>query len=262
MQKQITKKINIDPDALEVIGQMKWEENGHVIGRLTCGQLDRKLYMAVNKGLSALGGKWNRKAGGHVFEDDPREQIEALLGNGYLTVIKDGFFETPRAVTMQMLDLLLPPIVAPILEPSAGKGAIADVLREETGTNGRWDICVCESNPKRNEILSTKGYAIVGGDFLEYFPNRRFPIIIMNPPFEEGQDIEHVTHAFERCLSGDGGQLVSVMSAGMKFRTEKKYQAFRNLVDKHGRFVDLPENSFKKSGTSVNTVLVYLRKVA
>ena len=32
------------------------------------GQLDRALYVATNKVLELAGGKWNRKAQGHIFE--------------------------------------------------------------------------------------------------------------------------------------------------------------------------------------------------
>ena len=38
-------------------------------------QLERADYEAVNKVLSALGGKWNRKAKGHVFDYEPEEDV-------------------------------------------------------------------------------------------------------------------------------------------------------------------------------------------
>jgi len=64
------------------------------------GQLDRALYTAVNKVLELLGGKWNRKAAAHVFEDDPARVIAEALEAG--TVVDEKklyqFYETPRAV--------------------------------------------------------------------------------------------------------------------------------------------------------------------
>ena len=67
----------------------------------------------------------------------------------------------------------------------------------------------------------------------------------------------HVLHA-ARFLS-PGGRLVSVMSAGVTFRTSAKHAAFRDFVAAHnGAIEPLPEGAFKPSGTSVNTVIVTL----
>ena len=80
----------------------------------------------------------------------------------------------------------------------------------------------------------------------------------MNPTFEKQYDIDHVLHAYS--LLGNNGKLVSIMSAGMSFRQNKKSVDFRNFVEKHGYFEHLPENSFKESGTGVNTIIVVLNK--
>ncbi len=77
--KIITKQVKIEPAALNIISGMTWTEHaGQVVGVLTCGQLDRKMYESVGKGLDLLGGKWNKKAGGHVFAIDPRRQSNLL----------------------------------------------------------------------------------------------------------------------------------------------------------------------------------------
>jgi hypothetical protein len=48
----------ISESVLAILDGAKIENN---IVKLTCGQLDRKTYEAVNKVLVDLGGKWNRK---------------------------------------------------------------------------------------------------------------------------------------------------------------------------------------------------------
>lgn len=81
----------------------------------------------------------------------------------------------------------------------------------------------------------------------------------MNPPFENLQDIDHVMHSFK--FLKEGGRLVSVMSASPFFRSDKKCVAFRAWLDMLGAEVeDLPEQSFKASGTNVNTKLVAIQK--
>ena len=80
----------------------------------------------------------------------------------------------------------------------------------------------------------------------------------MNPPFENQKDIDHVNHAFS--LLKDGGKLISIMSASVKFRKNKKTKEFRELIDENGFIIDLPEKSFKDSGTLVHTIMVVLNK--
>lgn len=257
----LTKKISISDEALHIIAGMTWAEeyDGRVIGTLNAPQLARPLYLEVNKGLEALGGKWDRRVKGHVFPTDPRPQLADLLDNGYVVKEKDGFFETPRAVTAQMLRLVGEFPHLPILEPSAGLGAIADTVCEMVPGVRPVDIHCCEKNPQRLEVLRGKGYWPVVGNFLDFRPYLPYPTILMNPPFEEGQDVAHVTHAFDYCLA-EKGILVSVMSAGVLFRQDYKYRQFRELVNQHGNFEELPPGSFKESGTGVNACLAYLRK--
>jgi len=247
----LTKTLNFDTDVLNIIGMMEWQEDGK-LGILTCGQLDRQLYLRINKALEALGGKWNRKKGGHLFPVDPRPSLQGLMEDGVLTVERDGFFETPAEIVELMVDLVKP--TGKVLEPSAGLGAIADNLPIPKD-----QIFCIEKNEQRTKILSGKGYSVLCADFLECEMYSEFDTIIMNPPFEEGQDIDHVRHAYS-CLASDGS-MVSVMSEGSFFRNDKKAIGFRAWLDKvGGKTCKLPAQSFNGSGTGVQTRLVVIRK--
>ena len=82
-----------------------------------------------------------------------------------------------------------------------------------------------------------------------------FDFVIMNPPFARQADIDHVLHAF-RFLK-PGGVLVSIMSAGVMFREDRKTKAFREFIDDHAGTVErLPSGSFKASGTMVEACVV------
>jgi 16S rRNA G1207 methylase RsmC len=62
----------------------------------------------------------------------------------------------------------------------------------------------------------------------------------MNPPFSNGQDIDHVRHAFD--LLADGGRLIAIMSEGTFYRSDKKAVNFRAWLDEHsGTSERLPE---------------------
>jgi len=246
----LTKTLQLDDNVLAIIRTMDWRDDGK-LGVLMCGQLDRKMYNSVNKALAAMGGKWNRSKGGHVFPLDPRPQVAGLIENGVLTVERDGFFETPSEVVARMMELVQPR--GRVLEPSAGLGGIADHL-----PISRDSLLCIEKNERRAEELQKNGYAVHHGDFLAMMPGM-FDTILMNPPFEQGQDIDHVQHAFE-CLA-QNGSLVSVMSPGPFFRGDRKATEFREWFDSVGGYAEeLPPNSFKQSGTGVNACLVVIRR--
>jgi 16S rRNA G966 N2-methylase RsmD len=259
----LTKTIKFDDDVLGVFEAMEWRDNG-LLGIIAGGQLERDLYMRCNKAFDALGGKWNRKAGGIVFSTDPRMQIEGLIENGALTIERDGFFETPRTVVERMIEFVPTDNRndALTLEPSAGIGAIARILRE----HGTQCLIMFEKNEQRYDALlaefTSQDISISHADFLNYHPtveDYRFDRIYMNPPFEELQDIDHVKHAYE--LLADDGAMVSVMSESSFFRNDKKAVEFRSWLENVGSWSEkLPEGAFKESGTGVNARLVVIEK--
>jgi len=53
----------------------------------------------------------------------------------------------------------------------------------------------------------------------------------MNPPFERGQDMEHVTHAIN--LLAKRGKLVALMSPSAFTGSTKKHKAFKELFDSY-----------------------------
>lgn len=251
----LTKTLKFDDDVLDVIKSMEWADDGR-LGVITGGQLARDLYVRVNKALEAMGGKWDRKAGGHMFKLDPRSSVDGLLENGSITVERDGFFETPDVVINRMFELVPPPAPGPlVLEPSAGLGAIA---RQLAGQN----LTLVEKNEVRCSALRTEFKNVMCADFLSLecgFGGNYYDRIYMNPPFEELQDIDHVKHAYD--LLADGGALVSVMSESPFFRTDKKAEEFRLWYDRLDSYVEkLPAGSFKESGTGVNARLIVICK--
>ena len=247
----LTKKIRFDDDILAIIRNIEWSYDG-TLGKLICGQLSRPTYERVNLALETLGGKWNRSLGGHAFKTDPRGQVEGLLENGSLTIEKDGFFETSEPVVKRMLELVsLSESGELILEPSAGLGAIARHLHG--------NLTLIEKNPQRCEELRKTFSNVTCMDFLYFHPEIKFDRIYMNPPFEDGQDIDHVIHAHQ-CLA-KGGMMISVMCEGPFFRSDKKSMQFRGWLSTWKGYVEsLPVKSFHTNGTDINMKLVRIAK--
>ncbi len=249
----ITKNISIGNDVLAVLGDMAFSNDGNVVIGKIVGQLDRSLYTKTNKVLDLLGGRWNRKLGGHVSGKDPRDDVADILENGFAVKELDGFFVTPSSVIDMMLSRI--DLVGPVLEPSAGTGNIVRALAD------RGFPCVAiERDPVRRRGLIDAGFTVDDSvdDFLDYRPTVKFNTVVMNPPFENGSDAKHILHAFS--VLNSGGQLISVAGSGVAFRTTKAHNELRDLIRSCGSVENLPDGSFKSSGTNVNTVLVKLNK--
>lgn len=226
-------------------------------------QLDRPTYQAVNKVLVNIGGKWNRKAKGHVFADgDPAELLNNVLMTGETVDLKKQyqFFPTPRPVAERMCQMAELDSTCVVLEPSCGKGDLADVIFE-AGVKALY--CV-ELNLDMGRYLKDKPYtAMTGVDFLEFAKDQgiehEWGRIVMNPPFTKQQDIDHILAAYD--VLSPGGILVSVVSESPFFWANKKAVAFREFLDSHGaEMVHLDEGAFRESGTMVRTRIIKLKK--
>lgn len=185
-------------------------------------------------------------------KEDPIKKLERDLVGKKI----DGYFPTPRELVEQMIDYAEIQPGHQVLEPSAGKGNIADIIKE---SEPNAEIDVIEINQGLRSMLEIKGYNVVSNDFTEY-DGKQYDRIIMNPPFENFQDIDHVKHAYE--LLKPGGKLVAIMGAGVK-NSRKKAVEFRQWIDESGSYIeDLPEGSFKSSErqTGVATVMVTIEK--
>ena len=165
-----------------------------------------------------------------------------------------GFFPTPKPVIDKMLDLADIYAGMSILEPSAGMGDIAEALKS-FGHNPD----VIEIRHSLREILKMKDFNIVGEGFLEY-TRKAYDRIIMNPPFEKGQDIEHVVHAYN--LLKSGGRLVAIMSEGTFSNSQRKFQDFRAWLGDVGYSEKLEQgsftgkDSFRQTGAATRIVVI------
>jgi predicted RNA methylase len=232
---------------------------------LTCGQLDRKSYEDVNKCLENIGGKWNRKAKGHVFESDPVELLDNLILTGETINLKKQyqFFPTPREIGDLMCKMAEINRYCRVLEPSAGNGQLVDAILASDPES----VYMVELNPamcnELNRRTSNLRPVVIldESDFLSKGLPEKIQVdrVVMNPPFSKQQDIDHIYEAFKCLVSG--GILVSVVSESPFFRENKKSVAFREWLDENGaEIIDNDPGAFKDSGTMVKTRIIKVRK--
>jgi hypothetical protein len=139
-------------------------------------------------------------------ETNKERELKVALRKAYDTKI-DGFFPTPSFFAEFMVGEAKIKSHHTILEPSAGVGHIADAIQATHPTN---ELDICEFSPMLANILQMKGYDVTERDF--YNLSKPYDRIIMNPPFEQHQDIDHVRRAYD--LLNPNGRLVAIVSAG------------------------------------------------
>lgn len=219
-------------------------------------QLERKEYSELEKTLLKAGAK---KVRGKDFRFDfPTEAkpiIEQLCGGKKIDIKKEfQFFETPKELAKQMIELAEICENDYVLEPSAGQGAIVDLFPNHLKT-----VFLYELNSLNQKVLQSKGYSLAGDDFLQIKYKDYFTKIIANPPFSKNQDIDHVLKMYE--VLQEGGRIVTIMSNHWKYCDNKKETEFKNWLETVNYTIsDIPQGTFKESGTSIAACLLVINK--
>ena len=214
----------------------------------------KSLGVESNEMLRALLREFIQYRGG-VQEVDKVKTLERGLAGKKVGI---DFFPTPPSVCSEMVEMAEITDGMDVLEPSAGNGNIADAIKSITGV-----VCdVCEVSSELRAILEAKGYNVVDFDFLSY-NEKKYDRIIMNPPFSNRMDGEHIQHAYS--LLKPNGRIVAIAGEGIFFGSDKKAVAFRDWLDATNSDVQkLPEKTFTDKSlyatTGANARLIVINK--
>ncbi|WP_030670530.1 methyltransferase [Streptomyces rimosus] len=247
--------MKVPANVLEVLDRAETDGSRLIL----TGALSRKLYLDTAKTIEAAGGKWNRRERAHLFGGDAADAIEPIILTGEVTSTRQqfGYFPTPAPIAQQLIDIAGIEPGMRVLEPSAGRGAIAFAAAQA----GAVVDCV-EIQADHAEAIADahhRDITVLVADFLTTSPRPVYDRVVMNPPFARQADIAHVEHAFQALKPG--GRLAAVMSAGITFRQTSAAVAFRSRIEAlDGELRPLPEGAFKEAGTGVNTVIAVLCK--
>ncbi|MCL2659958.1 MAG: DUF4942 domain-containing protein [Acidobacteriaceae bacterium] len=138
------------------------------------------------------------------------------------------FYPTPRRIARKMLARITNKDARYFLEPNAGKGDIADVIKDPCNfeeyeaenpdlveesyqrrveshhwhsANNRVHVDVIENYPALMQVLRGKEYEVVGDDWLTYEGVSYYDAIVMNPPFSAGA--KHLLKAWDFLHHGE-----------------------------------------------------------
>lgn len=135
------------------------------------------------------------------------------------------FYPTPEKLADRLLRGVKWDKVESVLEPSAGKGDLARYVagrlyysrnRWPAHDSGSWakaikeaDIDCVEIDSNLRNVLEGEGFRVVHDDFLTYETQKRYRLVVMNPPFDNGA--AHLLKALE--LMQRGGTICCILNA-------------------------------------------------
>lgn len=138
---------------------------------------------------------------------------------------RKNFYPTPPALADKLMQGIDWNFAQSVLEPSAGKGDLARVAANKM-YNARRGFPVYDEHSKQEALeqadidcveidsflrsqLENTGFRVVHDDFLTFETQKRYDLILMNPPFDRGA--EHLLHALE--LIEHGGTIRCILNA-------------------------------------------------
>lgn len=155
-----------------------------------------------------------------AFAEYMRGETARKTPVAYLPSSDWQFYPTPSAIAGKLMEGVNFNKVKTMLEPSAGKGDLVECAirlkssyynrgERYNSSGGELDCDCIEIDPDLRAILTGKKMRVVGDDFLSFNTRKRYDLILMNPPFAEG-DL-HLLHAIELCENG--GQIACILNA-------------------------------------------------
>ncbi len=149
-----------------------------------------------------------------------------------------GFFPTPKQAAVRVLNAAqipeTPPAGFSILEPSCGIGSLLELVADLHPELVPGIDCI-ETWSAAADVTELKGFGPVHRvDFLEVDEcqwGKRYDLILMNPPFEDLQGIDHVGHAMN--FLKRGGRIVAILpeSYFQESASRGKVQRFQEMID-------------------------------
>ena len=185
---------------------------------------------------------------------------------------KRTFYPTPESLAEELTAGYDWKTVQSVLEPSAGKGDLArkagyrmyqkrmghapydERSRKEAITST--DIDCIEIDPTLRAILEGQGFRVVHNDFLTFETQKRYDLILMNPPFDQGA--EHLLKALE--IQSHGGKIACILNAET---LRNPYTAARQRLVKelmaHGAEITYKERAFADAERRTNVDIAIIR---
>ncbi|MBD3216590.1 MAG: DUF4942 domain-containing protein [Candidatus Lokiarchaeota archaeon] len=168
------------------------------------------------------------------------------------------YYPTPEDLIRKMCKKIDWSSIKYILEPSAGKGGILDYIKESKEKYSFKFSCI-EVEPEFQAILRDKKYNVIDSDFLSYQGADAHDLIIMNPPFSNGD--QHLFKAINMMFSGQIVCLLNAETLRNPYSNLRK-ELVKKLIELDAE-IEYIENAFvdAERKTVVEVALVYINMI-
>jgi len=175
-----------------------------------------------------------------------------------------NFYPTPKNIITKMLAGIDFHKITSVLEPSAGKGDIAEEIINKfryaySGYSKKsvYDIDTIEIDTSLQHILKGKNFRLVHDDFMTFESLKRYNLIIMNPPFNAG-DI-HLLKAIQ--MQEKGGKVVCLLNAEtLKNAYSKNRITLLEKLNEYNAEIEYIQNAFidaeRKTGVEIALIKI------
>lgn len=236
-------------------------------------QMTDEQYDSIKYIVESCGGHWRERFHGFFFPESANETADKLnlVSEDFVRKhiqqnhfqIENQFYETPLQIAREMVELADIKKTDYALEPSAGRGMIAQLMAEKTH-----HLFCLEPNRENFEILkakiptlSARLYQMRFESFFKQSKKNQFDVAILNPPFSQERDITHIKMAYD--MLKPNGRLVALAAENSLFYYRPSTLSFLSFLEKVPHSIKtLPYGSFSTSGTSVDVVQIFIQKEA
>lgn len=180
------------------------------------------------------------------------------------------FYPTPKNLIDKLCEGIDFYRTETVLEPSAGKGDITDEIQYKIKNaksmryNDKYkaNIDVIEIDTNLQHILKGKGYRLIHDDFLTLNTYKKYDLIIMNPPFSNGD--EHLLKAIEM-QQRYGGDIRCILNAETIKNpySNKRKELVQKLNDLKAEIQYIPNafiNAERKTGVEIAVIKINIPK--
>lgn len=188
-------------------------------------------------------------------DPNPFDKLKTALKSGEAVQVVHApqLFKTPHDLARRMAAELQAEGKS-VLEPSAGTGRLLDAVHDTCTPR---NMVAVEVNQELCDALNKREFSVpfmaFRFDFLQatWAELGLHDRIIMNPPFKNAEDIEHIKHALT--FLKPGGRLVALCADGPRQREQ---------LARLGTYEPLGAGVFAEEGTGVNVALLIVDKPA
>lgn len=170
------------------------------------------------------------------------------------------FYPTPEWLIKKMIEDVDFRKIKYILEPSAGKGDIVSVIKKRKKSLypnlSPVDVDTIEIDENLVALLKGKKYKVIHDDFLTFNTYKKYDLIIMNPPFSEGD--KHLLKAIE--IQKNGGDIICLLnSETIRNQYSNTRKDLSRKLTELGASIEFLENAFASAENKTNVEVALIK---